>query len=1343
MKVQKIIKRITALAIAFLLTVTIVPVNTMALDLNDQPLGENVALGKKAYVVGRNTDASAIVDGNTSKGFQPDAASPDPEDSMYDPQQWIVDLEDSFTIDRINLYWENACAKVFDIYVSVDGDEWNRIVTEENGNPGQHTYVFDRTDARYIKLDMQYRSMTWGYNLYEIEAFTVGTVDKEGESTNITPDATAEASCYEDVNSPDRAIDGNMGTRWQAPENDPDTGKPRSDKDKNNDYITLKWDEAVNFNAVKIAWDYGHAREYDIQVSDDGEEFTTVASVKDGGANDRRFIRFAPQHAQYLRVQCVKVGAYRCEIFEIEVLDESQIAVEDIVTNQSVLYLNETDKKTKQINVKVSPKNAGDQTINWTSSDEGVAKVDENGLVSAVAQGEAVITGTSNSTPDVYKTFRVYVSRNIPKTQVVATKIPGTMYASVEWSQVDKATGYQLYRVAGEKETLIFEGIETSFTDTDLGADGASYYVVAVADKDDKLVSDSKSDKTEHISPTEVSLDTTEVDVEVGDTARITADVTPAEVEDRTVSWTSENPGVAIVNKDGVVRGVSEGQTVVIATSNYGKAVAMCIVNVTAGDIVQPLGENIALNKPVHVPENSYDARKIVDGDMDSSFQAKAMSPDESNPKYDPQDWIIDLESIYVFDTIKIAWENACASDYDIYVSNTNDEDSEWVLVASEKKGSAGKKIFDLAPVKARYVKLQLKHRALEYGYRIFEVEIITTGSVPDVEVENIATKAHATASAFANENTKPSKAIDGDEGSEWQAPNVGRTEAEMASENITLEWDSKQQFDTFKLVWDNGFPSEYILQTSDNGEDWTDIYTVTNGRPGESAKIHLAQPVESKYLRVQGVTIGAYRYELKEIYVYNESTIPVSDMKFNRKEMRLNLDNPAQASDSIQAKINPGNAGDPTLIWTSDDTGVCIVNQDGVVAGVDAGVTVVRAVSRNNPDVSRTCKVYVTKSIDQTVVSAQRVDKTDQIKVDWNTVEHAVGYELYRVVGNNETMVYSGTDTSFVDKELAPGYYDYYVKAIADKTSGVLNDSVSEKVTKVAVPIDVTGVAIVPNDIEIFVGDSEYVTVSIEPADAWNKDYTWSIEGDEGVITINDVGKITAHKEGSATLKATTADGEYVATCKVKAIPVEAKGIAFEKTEETIKIGDSCTLFAEIFPSNTTYKDLTWSSSDETVATVENGVVTGISAGTATITATCTYTPTVTAEFTITVEKEPEPTTVAQTTNKPTAQKTVVTPPGKVYITKAPKKKLSAKKLKIKFKKVKKAAGYLVKISTKSNCKKALVKKYVKKTTATIKSAKLKNKKKLFVKVRAYKLDAGTKVFGKWSKAKKVKIKK
>ena len=123
-----------------------------------------------------------------------------------------------------------------------------------------------------------------------------------------------------------------------------------------------------------------------------------------------------------------------------------------------------------------------------------------------------------------------------------------------------------------------------------------------------------------------------------------------------------------------------------------------------------------------------------------------------------------------------------------------------------------------------------------------------------------------------------------------------------------------------------------------------------------------------------------------------------------------------------------------------------------------------------------------------------------------------------------------------------------------------------------------------------------------------------------------------------------------------------------------------------------------------------------------------------------------PSATTVAPTTAAPTTVATTTTT-AKVNVakTKVKKvtKKLASKKAKISLKKIS-GAKYQIKVSSsKKFTKKTTVTKKVKKATFTINNKKIKNKKTLYVKARAYKVVGGKTYYGKWSKVKKVKIKK
>ena len=150
---------------------------------------------------------------------------------------------------------------------------------------------------------------------------------------------------------------------------------------------------------------------------------------------------------------------------------------------------------------------------------------------------------------------------------------------------------------------------------------------------------------------------------------------------------------------------------------------------------------------------------------------------------------------------------------------------------------------------------------------------------------------------------------------------------------------------------------------------------------------------------------------------------------------------------------------------------------------------------------------------------------------------------------------------------------------------------------------IAVTSVSLSTTSIELEEGDSHVLTATVYPSDAENKTVIWT-SNNAFVATVND-GVVTACKEGKATITVKSEDGSKTATCEVKVngkvfsvTSVELDRYSAELTE-----GDELILVATVNPDNATNKKVTWSSSNPSVASVENGKVTALSAGVATIT--------------------------------------------------------------------------------------------------------------------------------------------
>lgn len=823
----------------------------------------------------------------------------------------------------------------------------------------------------------------------------------------------------------------------------------------------------------------------------------------------------------------------------------------------------------------------------------------------------------------------------------------------------------------------------------------------------------------------------------------------------------------------------------------------------------QPLGRNVAYNRTVNV-SNSFNTNEynkpdfLTDGNLERGYQTACVSSNKDNPYEDPQTWSMDLGRSYEIDKVILYWENAAAKKYKIYVSENK---TDWMEVASEEAGEKGRFKYDFAPTNARYVKIELEERTMEiYGYCMYEWQIFTVGSVEEKEVPNLAENATAVASSDDGENSAE-KAIDGDEGTMWRTEYIQDqtvTDEEKANENITLSWNSPQTFDTVKVKWGGGYMKGYKLQTSDDGETWTDMYEVTSGIASEYRNIRLKEAVTTSHLRLQGITFGAYCFEIYEIQVYDQTNVPVESINLNYTSKKLNLDKEEDNKVELEYNLSPSNTSQTDIVWSSSNEAVAEV-KNGVVAGKSVGRADITIASKDNPNVKKTCVVYVSKELDKSKVTAVRNDKN--INVNWTKVAHASSYVLsrYNKITGIVNDIYEGTDTAFEDKDLTSGKYVYTVKAILDENEADANlysNSVSEESEAVIIPEPVTGIE-VANDYQhmgLFVGGSGKIRYSVLPGNATNTNVTFK-SLNEKVATVDANGVVTGVSEGNADIVITTEEGGFEAKCTVRVDGIDARGIE-RVGDKTVTMGLNQTrqLQVKITPSDTTNKNVQWTSSNNSVATVDsNGVVTSKNSGSTIITAT-THNGLKT-EFFIEVETSvtnitlnsneinlnPGGTFKLDATVNPSnasnknikwisanesiatvnqsgnvtadvagttyisavsadgkiiatctvnVSKPVVTKPAKVKIKSAKKK---GKKVTLKWKKISDAAGYVVYMKTNSGKFKAV--KTVKKAKKVKAVISLKKGNKYSFKIRAYKLDEETNVYGAYSKIKKVKM--
>ncbi|HJJ48236.1 MAG TPA: Ig-like domain-containing protein [Methanocorpusculum sp.] len=184
----------------------------------------------------------------------------------------------------------------------------------------------------------------------------------------------------------------------------------------------------------------------------------------------------------------------------------------------------------------------------------------------------------------------------------------------------------------------------------------------------------------------------------------------------------------------------------------------------------------------------------------------------------------------------------------------------------------------------------------------------------------------------------------------------------------------------------------------------------------------------------------------------------------------------------------------------------------------------------------------------------------------------------------------------------------DVAITAIAADGHGAADIHMMTVVQKVTGITLTAADAPIINDVPtINIGETTTVKATITPFDAADKTLSWKSDRDK-IATVDDNGVITANSAGSVKITATAQDGSNVSgSITIAVSPQKVESITLDQTTAQLAIGKTLTLSATVGPTTATNKTIKWSSSDYTVATVneDTGVVKGISAGPATITAT------------------------------------------------------------------------------------------------------------------------------------------
>jgi len=258
---------------------------------------------------------------------------------------------------------------------------------------------------------------------------------------------------------------------------------------------------------------------------------------------------------------------------------------------------------------------------------------------------------------------------------------------------------------------------------------------------------------------------------------------------------------------------------------------------------------------------------------------------------------------------------------------------------------------------------------------------------------------------------------------------------------------------------------------------------------------------------------------------------------------------------------------------------------------------------------------VYVNGNDDQKGIKFRVIKNNPHIPVTGVTLNKT---STTLLVGGTETLIATVLPTNATNKAVTWSTSDASkVTVNGGVITGVAVGSATITVTTVdggyfanclvqvnPVNIPVTGVTLNKTSTTLLVGGTETLIATVLPTNATNKAVTWSTS-DASKVTVNSSGMITGVAVGSATITVTTVDGGYTATCSVQvsSVHVPVTGVTLNYTNWTAKVGDEqLQLIATIIPANATNQNVTWHSTNPSVASVLNGWVTFLSEGSADI---------------------------------------------------------------------------------------------------------------------------------------------
>lgn len=614
--------------------------------------GDNVALNKEAVAhtgSGLN-DIKLLTDGVTDGGTQWQGDL-EPGDDRDVTCGFTLDLGMQYDLSLVAIYFEGACSEAYTLETSADNTTWataHSFIQEGIGINKHVDYLYNEKlnnagGVRYIRFTSTKNSTQWGMKIFEFQVFGTesasltkavsASVNDAGMGTaTVTQNGVAvtEVETGSEVTFTATANEGHIFVNWSNGNTNPSfTTTVDAPMDLTANFRALgniycNTEMTVDGHTIYVTMKRSDPETYQLIVRSEenltnfgGTNFYRsnnihVIDLRNQGvlSEDKHILTatFSAETAPYMGTPLYvifegvgEITYSKLDNIEYDVECSEDVTITGLALNPASVSIMVGGSQT--LKAIFTPAHAFGEELEWISSKDAIATVDANGLVTAIAEGEAVITATLVSNSAISATCNVTVTPFIANTfygngsdggvdfayslttnangtiTIVAdvfTNNPGLATPSFsidgEWKDMTKnADG--TYTRTSEKTFSVGQEVTCFLYAPYTGGVGQLYFTYIVGSSNERPT----------VAVESVTLDKTTCDLKPTETAQLVATVNPTYATNKSVTWSSSDNNIATVDDNGLVTAVAAGSAIITATSEADNTkTATCTVNVMA-----------------------------------------------------------------------------------------------------------------------------------------------------------------------------------------------------------------------------------------------------------------------------------------------------------------------------------------------------------------------------------------------------------------------------------------------------------------------------------------------------------------------------------------------------------------------------------------------------------------------------------------------------------------------------------------------------------------------------------------------------------------------------------------